>query len=484
MAVGNKSQGRLIQQTLHSIPEVNKMKKNFRFIWIILIALVLLIPIPVGTYRDGGTRVYRAATYTVVDWNRMVTADYTHSAVRLYFPPKCYGSIGRLWGEEKGKIEMPEEKEFLAVITQIHGDTGVEVEPLEGSVERNSAHRITFGIENLQELPLYEGCLVSVKYDGHIMESYPAQIVATEWSLAGDWRQKPGEDPWVESEFQEMGEETVTVAGWITEIYADAFFLTVQYPETIPTMVRGTLDPQWNLGDYVTVGLDNATYSQELMALKGDLAKVSEYDPYSMIPPLPYLDTDVFMTTENIEDMICYKPVIYLYPQEEIPVNVELDLQGEFLCTYPVYQDGWTVTAQPDGMLTDDKGQTYSYLYWEGEIYGESDFSEGFCIPGEETAAFLEWALDRLGLNRREANEFIVYWLPLMEDNAYNLISFDTEAYEQSAQLNISPMPDTLIRVFMTWKTSEEWVDLPIQELTSPERKGFVAVEWGGAMVE
>ncbi|MBR4308046.1 MAG: hypothetical protein IKT58_00480 [Oscillospiraceae bacterium] len=71
-----------------------------------------------------------------------------------------------------------------------------------------------------------------------------------------------------------------------------------------------------------------------------------------------------------------------------------------------------------------------------------------------------------------------------MEDNAYNLISFDTVAYEQVAKLHISPEPDTLIRVFMTWKASEEWVDLPKQELTAPERTGFVAVEWGGAMVE
>ena len=31
-----------------------------------------------------------------------------------------------------------------------------------------------------------------------------------------------------------------------------------------------------------------------------------------------------------------------------------------------------------------------------------------------------------LGLNDREAEEFIVYWLPKLEENKYNLIRFET----------------------------------------------------------
>ena len=122
--------------------------------------------------------------------------------------------------------------------------------------------------------------------------------------------------------------------------------------------------------------------------------------------------------------------------------DITLDLDGELTCTYPAYENGWTVTAQPDGTLTDARGQSYNYLYWEGEVYGDMDFSEGFCVPGEETAEFLEWALAELGLTRREANEFIVYWLPLMEDNAYNMISFQGKAYTDTTELKISPEPE------------------------------------------
>ena len=164
------------------------------------------------------------------------------------------------------------------------------------------------------------------------------------------------------------------------------------------------------------------------------------------------------------------KPVIYLYPeQKEEDVSVELDYAGDLTCTYPEYNGKWNVTAQPDGTLTDADGQTYNYLYWEGE---------------NDTAAFLESALDQLGLTRKEANEFIVYWLPLMQDNPYNIISFQTDAYTQAAQLHIDPEPDTLLRVFMAWKPADAPVDIPAQGLTAPERVGFTVVEWGGCRVK
>lgn len=174
------------------------------------------------------------------------------------------------------------------------------------------------------------------------------------------------------------------------------------------------------------------------------------------------------------------KPVIYLYPQEEMEVSVRLNLDGKLTCTYPAYDQGWTVTAKPEGTLTDATGQTYNYLYWEGISNRQPDMTRGFCVRGEDTAAFLEETLPKLGLNRREANEFIVYWLPLMEQNPYNIISFQTDCYTEAAKLQIDPAPDTLIRVFMAWQGVESCVDLPEQELTAPERQGFTVVEWGG----
>ena len=110
-----------------------------------------------------------------------------------------------------------------------------------------------------------------------------------------------------------------------------------------------------------------------------------------------------------LEDQYTEKPVIYLYPEAETDVTVRLDYVGDLTCTYPAYDGAWRVAAAPDGTLTDERGQTYRYLYWEGTDNVQYDFSEGFCVPGSETAAFLEDALAQLGLTRAEANEFIIY---------------------------------------------------------------------------
>ena len=117
-------------------------------------------------------------------------------------------------------------------------------------------------------------------------------------------------------------------------------------------------------------------------------------------------------------------------------------------------------------------------------VPAEYDWSTGFCVAGADTAAFLERALDALGLTRREANEFIVYWLPLMEDNPYNLITFQGERYTDTAKLTVHPAPDTVLRVFMAWKPLAQPVEIEPQELTAPERTGFTLVEWGGTGME
>ena len=177
------------------------------------------------------------------------------------------------------------------------------------------------------------------------------------------------------------------------------------------------------------------------------------------------------------------KPVIYLYPEEETDINVRLDFNGTLTSTYPAYEEGWNVTAQPDGTLTDANGREYYCLFWEGESHVPYDLSTGFCIAGESTRAFLEESLAQLGLTDKEANEFLIYWLPQMEHNAYNLISFQADLYADNAKLTISPAPDSVLRVFMAWKPLEQAVDIDPQTLTAPERRGFTAVEWGGAEV-
>ncbi|MGM9617532.1 hypothetical protein [Butyricicoccus sp.] len=183
------------------------------------------------------------------------------------------------------------------------------------------------------------------------------------------------------------------------------------------------------------------------------------------------------------EAAVSAKPVIYLYPEEETEVKVKLDYDGQLTCTYPAYDNGWLVTAQPDGTLMAGDGKTYSYLFWEGISDTDYDMSKGFVVKGTDTADFLQTTLSQLGLEPREYNEFIVYWLPKMQDNPYNLITFQTDAYTSSARLDITPEPDSILRVFMAYQALEEPVEVEAPELEYAERTGFTVVEWGGTEV-
>ncbi len=179
------------------------------------------------------------------------------------------------------------------------------------------------------------------------------------------------------------------------------------------------------------------------------------------------------------------KPVIYLYPEEQTDVSVKVQLPegGRLTTTYPDYGEGWNVTAMPDGTLYDANGNEYYCLFWEGTGAAKLDMSRGFCVRGEDTAAFLREKLMYIGLTAREANEFIIYWLPQMQDNPYNIVTLHTSDYAAGVPLDVSPAPDTQIRVFMTFAPSDEPVETEEQNLPHYERTGFTLVEWGGCEV-
>ena len=178
------------------------------------------------------------------------------------------------------------------------------------------------------------------------------------------------------------------------------------------------------------------------------------------------------------------KPVIYLYPEQETAVSVSLNYDGTLTATYPAYENGWHITAEPDGTLYDETGAEYSYLFWEGENKTDYDFSTGFCVAGADTADFLRETLAEIGLTPKEYNEFIVYWLPKMQENPYNLISFQSERYTDTAKLDIDPEPDSVLRGFMAWKPLHRAQTIEPQTFTPFARDGFTVVEWGGCEVK
>lgn len=180
------------------------------------------------------------------------------------------------------------------------------------------------------------------------------------------------------------------------------------------------------------------------------------------------------------------KPVIYFYPQQIEDVSVQLNYHGAITASYPQYNEatkGWNVVAFPDGKLMNHAdNKTYSYLFWEG-LGSEQinwDFSKGFVVKGSDTREFLQTTLAKMGLTPKEYNEFIVYWYPRMQGNAYNLITFAGTQYTDTAPLAITPAPDSMLRVFMVFKPLEKPATVAPQTIKPFERHGFTVVEWGG----
>lgn len=247
-------------------------------------------------------------------------------------------------------------------------------------------------------------------------------------------------------------------------------------PDPLEDKRRGSIDLSWFLD------LTEGTYRLSYEVNKTNYKSVTISDEFTLITNSK--NEEVINEVDKTEVKYA-KPVIYLYPEKEMNIQVNLDLKGDFLVTYPDYVNGWSVTAKPDGTLLNHRdGLEYSYLFWEANTQNEFDMSKGFVVAGKDTKDFLREKLSYLGLTPKEYNEFIVYWLPLMQDNPYNLITFQGESYTDSAKLSILPEPDSMLRVFMVYKPLNYWIDMEEQDLQGFERTGFSVIEWGGGMTE
>ena len=76
---------------------------KYKRIIIIILLCILFIPIPLGQYRDGGTKVYGSLTYKIVKWNRLLPVENNveridmYTKTSIYLLPNNFKSIDELW---------------------------------------------------------------------------------------------------------------------------------------------------------------------------------------------------------------------------------------------------------------------------------------------------------------------------------------------------------------------------------------------------
>jgi len=188
------------------------------------------------------------------------------------------------------------------------------------------------------------------------------------------------------------------------------------------------------------------------------------------------------------------KPAIYLYPQEDTYISIELEIDGQLTQTIPFYDDGWYVLGTPNGDIFDMRDgyiqdNPYDYLFWEAE----TDLSklelpdQGWIVSKGNLEGWFSANLPLLGLNEKEKAQFMEYWLERLSESAYyELKLLSSEFLAEHATLIITPQPDTLIRVIFFFRPLDEPMDeanaLDPPVIDTPKREGFVVLEWGGIL--
>ena len=144
------------------------------------------------TADDGGSGIYYGLGYKV-KIEKTISAEYGSTLVRVemyMFDKFVAGAIADTNGDssdEEYKELKEEQYEFVATIIGAY-DSSILVEPEEGTNERKSSDKISMVIERPTDGTddfYVVGNKVKITYNGVIMESYPAQIVATKVELIG-----------------------------------------------------------------------------------------------------------------------------------------------------------------------------------------------------------------------------------------------------------------------------------------------------------
>ena len=181
------------------------------------------------------------------------------------------------------------------------------------------------------------------------------------------------------------------------------------------------------------------------------------------------------------------KPAVYLYPPKKQLVNVRVNPKGELSYTDPPYDplSGWTVNAFPSGQLLNIDNQQISnnYLYYESKLF-DSEIkkpTKGWVVKFEDLEQLFNQTLPKLGLNQKEKQDFMDYWLKKLPKSPYYFVGLvDKSQRDYLETLEVTPNPETSIRFSLYFEALNEPKTVEEPKITTPDRKGFTLVDWGG----
>lgn len=219
----------------------------------------------------------------------------------------------------------------------------------------------------------------------------------------------------------------------------------------------------------------------------GDGATSSEFEPTHLYPGrfpfnvtlIAYNGSKSDTISKRIYDeIITYKPNIYIYPllESRLCVQLSFPMGGKILESLPEYADGWCVNIDTNGKINDQ----YNYLYYECKQPNIYQYEKGWCISKENLKTFFENNMVLYNFSPSEIKDFVDYWMPLLTgDNYYCIYPQTNEIIDKIIQLDFSVRPDKIYRLFYGIVGTNEFKKLNEPNIQSFDRSGFFVVEWG-----
>ncbi|MCB9189638.1 MAG: hypothetical protein H6599_10215 [Flavobacteriales bacterium] len=191
--------------------------------------------------------------------------------------------------------------------------------------------------------------------------------------------------------------------------------------------------------------------------------------------------------------MTVKKPVLYIYSDEKVSMDLSLKTDVALTFTYPKYENGWTIEVDPqDGLSVN--GKNYPYLFWEGRDFGNIKYSSeeeeivGEVIKTDTVVSYLETVTKKMGLNSRESTDFITFWGPILSTHDFAFVQFALdEDYDQVAEIKSTVLIENERRIFMLYESFDQFpaINCTQSQADIPmfQRGGLTLIEWGGAEV-
>lgn len=178
-------------------------------------------------------------------------------------------------------------------------------------------------------------------------------------------------------------------------------------------------------------------------------------------------------------NVMVYKPNIYIYPTEQIELNVKIFFPkgGNIITSIPEYKNDWNLIVDTSGLINN----SYSFLFYESEQPDIWQTNFGWIIQKDKLELFFRKNMTEYGFNEKEIYDFVEYWVPRLVDfPIYSIYPQTKNIIDNVIQLDFSIKPNNVLRLFYIIKGENQIpTNLVAPTIGTFDRKGYFVTEWG-----